>query len=84
MNFATMVKIAMGESIQSSMCYCDYIADLIKKIMSQADEKDLISKVGPIRYDLHPIDGYMVSTKKTIDITDRYGKMYKITIEEVA
>ena len=40
-------------------------------------------QTGPIEIDLHPTGGYMLSTKKTLTITDHNGKMYKVTVEEV-
>ena len=46
--------------------YCDYIADVIKKSLC-ADE-GLVSEVGHIQMDLHPEEGYFVSTKKTIPV----------------
>ena len=61
--------------------YCDLIADRIK------NEIDLRSigdwHTGPVEMDLHPTGGYMLSTKKTLTITDHNGKMYKVTVEEV-
>ena len=36
---------------------------------------------GRVRSDLHPHEGYLLSTKKTIE-AEYLGKKYKITIEE--
>ena len=55
--------------------YCDYIADVIKKSLC-ADE-GLVSEVGHIQMDLHPEEGYFVSTKKTIPVKDVNGENRK-------
>jgi len=38
--------------------------------------------VSNVIMDLHPIDGYFLSTKKTILVEDKNGTQYKITVEE--
>jgi hypothetical protein len=63
------------------MAYCDYIADCIVDVMKEEDQ--LIDYVGPVEMDLHPTEGYMLSTKKSMSIVDSNGKRYKITVEEV-
>ena len=60
--------------------YCDYIADVIKKSLC-ADE-GLVTEVGHIQMDLHPEEGYFVSTKKTIPVKDVNGTSYIVTVEE--
>jgi hypothetical protein len=60
--------------------YCDYIAHLITKI---ADREDILADIGPVRLDLHPRDGYLMSTKKTVMITDRNGRRYRVSVEEI-
>ena len=69
------------------MVYCDYIADRIKGALDlevQAyPETTLVGKVGPVKMDLHPTEGYFQSTMKTIEITDINKKKYKITVEEI-
>jgi hypothetical protein len=32
--------------------------------------------------DLHPEEGYFMSTKKTIEVEDINGKVYLVTVEE--
>lgn len=63
--------------------YCDYIAHEIKAGL-WADPERLLSFVDNVRWDLHPVGGYMLSTKKTIEIMDRNGTHYRVTVEEVA
>ena len=41
----------------------------------------LLKSVGRVQWDLHPEGGYMLSTKKTIDVIDRNGVQYRITVE---
>jgi hypothetical protein len=62
---------------------CEYVAHLIKSNLKDLDTKDskLLSSVGRMEWDIGP-RGEFVSTKKTINVEDRYGKKYKITIEE--
>ena len=69
------------------LAYCDKIAHVIRNSLLQShkfgfDKENHIGLVGPIEMDLHNEKGYFVSTKKTIEVTDMNGKMYKITIEE--
>lgn len=67
------------------LAYCDYIANRIQSLVKReiGDNDTLISDIGNIQLDLHPTQGYMVSTKKTMSITDSNGKAYMVTIEEV-
>lgn len=67
-----------------ALSYCDYIASLISGCLPGVDHQDLLESVGLPKRDLDPEYGYMVSTKKTIQVTDRYGKKYTITVEESA
>mgnify|MGYP003331022429 FL=1 len=68
------------------MAYCDYIAYTLVKPAIGADAESLdglIESVSGVKMDLHKEEGYMLSTKKTIECTDKNGKKYKITIEEI-
>ena len=66
------------------LAYCDYIADRIKKALTDDSSKvsTFVGEVGKIDWDLHPQEGYMLSTKKHITTWDINGKAYSITIEE--
>lgn len=64
------------------LSYCDYIAHTIKNNIISNDKENMLQSTGPIGWDLHPENGHMLSTKKTIMVTDRFGKAYRITIEE--
>ena len=76
-----------------NMAYCDYIAHTILRPALQNDGKDqgplnrldkgVIREVGHVKMDLDPVEGYMDSTTKTIDVVDRNGKKYRITVEEI-
>lgn len=63
--------------------YCDYIADKIKTYLREDSYRDvsLLRYVDKVNWDLHPEDGYMLSTKKTIKMQDKSGKWYKVTVE---
>ena len=62
--------------------YCDYISHLTKKALLEHDQEELIKLVGSIKFDVDA-EGRMVSSKKTIEVTDMQGKNYVITVEEV-
>jgi hypothetical protein len=68
----------------ASLAYCDYIAHLVSKNLKAVDttSEKLLSSVSRPQYDLTP-DGGFKSTKKTIDVEDRFGKKYRVTVEEV-
>jgi hypothetical protein len=69
------------------LAYCDYIADRIKRAL-ELDVREnpiytYVNKVGPIKFDTCPKDGYFLSTKKTLEVIDINGKLYKVTVEEI-
>lgn len=67
------------------MAYCDYIAHTIIKPGLDEDSSSfngLINTVGRVKMDLHK-EGWMQTTKKTIECTDNNGKSYRITVEEI-
>ncbi|MDA9373921.1 hypothetical protein N9R43_00930 [bacterium] len=68
------------------MVYCDYIADRIHRLVSNdiGDNQTMLLNIGKAALDLHPTEGYFVSTKKTMEITDANGKVYVVTVEEKA
>lgn len=63
--------------------YCDYISHLTKKALLDLDQEGLIKMVGPIKFDVDA-EGRMVSSKKTLEVTDTTNKKYLVTVEEVA
>lgn len=72
------------------VAYCDFIAHQISSHlkdvveMSAAEPFSILhgGKVGKTNYDIHPKTGHLVSTKKTIEVTDANGTEYIVTIEE--
>lgn len=66
------------------LAYCDYIADLIATGLMPLDtsREKLIDSVGRVQYDLG-LESEFLSTTKTIDVEDRNGKQYRITIQEL-
>jgi len=64
------------------LVYCDWIADQIKQHFTNDKVENRIAQVSNVVMDLHPIDGYFLSTKKTILVEDKNGTQYKITVEE--
>lgn len=69
------------------IAYCDFIADCIKKALTAAAlvsaPGNLVSAVGHVASDLHPQGGYLLTTTKTIEVKDRNGRVYRVTVEEV-
>jgi len=67
------------------LAYCDYIADVIRKglVGDTATAGSYIRDVGPVKMDLHPTEGYFLSTKKVLTVTDSSGRIYKVTVEEM-
>jgi len=64
------------------LVYCDWIAYQIKQHFTNDKSENKIAQVSNVIMDLHPIDGYFLSTKKTILVEDKNGTQYKITVEE--
>lgn len=64
------------------LAYCDYIAHTISKELKANDSERLLSSVSRPQYDLTE-SGSFASTKKTIEVEDRFGKKYRVTVEEV-
>ena len=60
--------------------FCDYIAHLIKRNLSDADKRDkvLLDTIGSVRFDFDE-EGQMLSTTKFISVVDINGKTYTIT-----
>lgn len=65
------------------LAYCDYIANRIQSDLSLYDSRRILAEVGRVKADLHPEGGYLLTTKKTIEVTDFQGKAYRVTIEEI-
>lgn len=78
----TIVNKFFAQPAFASLAYCDYIAHTISKELKANDSERLLSSVSRPQYDLTPTGSFR-STKKTIDVEDRFGKKYRITVEEV-
>jgi hypothetical protein len=61
--------------------YCDYIAERIADAFRTPDPGGLLGGVGPVQWDLHPEGGYLLSTRKTLEIRGRNGTRYRVTVE---
>lgn len=61
--------------------YCDYIATICRTSLKAFDPEHLLSNVSNPELDMSE-EGYFLSTKKTIHITDVNGRKYKLTVEE--
>jgi hypothetical protein len=78
--FNTMIKMAVQSAVK--LAYCDYIAQTIQKNIKANDTEKFISSVGRVQFDLDE-NGSFRSTKKKIQVEDRQGKKYLITVEEM-
>ena len=67
---------------KSYLVYCDYIANVISKELKVNDTERLLASVSRPKYDLTESGGF-ASTKKTIEVEDRNGTKYRITVEEI-
>ena len=84
-DFQTLDNIVRGffdNLPKAYVVYCDYIAHTIVGNLKANDTEKLIASVGRPQYDLTPEGGFR-STKKVIDVEDRFGTKYRVTVEEV-
>jgi hypothetical protein len=80
---AEVIKVAFADT-RKMLAYCDYIASIIQKNLKAVDttSEKILSSVGSVKYDVS-LEGNFLSTKKTIEVEDRNGKKYLITVEEL-
>lgn len=66
------------------LAYCDYIAKVISTALKLDSVKfdSYVYTVGKTRWDLDE-NGSFVSTKKTLSVVDKNGKIYRVTVEEI-
>jgi len=77
----TIVNQFFDNLPKSYLVYCDYIAHTIVGNLKSNDTERLLASVSRPQYDLTE-SGAFASTKKTIMVSDRNGRNYKITVEE--
>lgn len=66
------------------LAYCDYIAKVISDSLKRDSTKfdSYVDSVGKTRWDLDE-SGAFASTKKTMTVVDKNGKMYRVIVEEI-
>jgi hypothetical protein len=66
------------------LVYCDYIADKVVKTLrtDSYSEDSLLHFVSHAQLDLDE-QGIFQSTKKVVDVQDKNGVRYRVTVEEV-
>jgi hypothetical protein len=69
--------------VASATSYCDKIAATIFDALKARDPDGIIVNVGPVQWDLHPTEGYLLSPQKTLEVTDRNGNRYLVTVEDL-
>jgi hypothetical protein len=80
-----MQTLIRGSSMNSSLSYCDYIAHTVVRPALNVDSEDAggtLSGVSKVHMDLAK-EGWMKTTKRTIEVTDVNGREYRITIEDI-
>jgi hypothetical protein len=77
----TIVNQFFDNLPKSYIAYCDYIAHTIVGNLKSNDTERLLASVSRPQYDLTETGGF-ASTKKTIMVEDRFGKKYRVTVEE--
>jgi hypothetical protein len=78
----TIVNKFFDNLPKSYLVYCDYIANTIVNNLKTNDTERLLASVSKPQYDMTE-SGSFASTKKTINVEDRSGTKYRITVEEV-
>jgi hypothetical protein len=78
----TIVSKFFDNLPKSYVVYCDYIAHTIVNNLKANDTERLLASVSKPQYDLTESGGF-ASTKKTIEVEDRFGTKYRVTVEEV-
>ena len=68
-----------------NLAYCDFIAATISKsLLAEVKQVgSLVKSASHPQMDLHPTEGYFLTTKKTIEVEDCNGKQYRVTVEEI-
>ena len=78
----TIVSRFFNNLPKSYIVYCDYIAHVISKELKANDVEKMLASVSSPKYDLTK-SGEFASTTKTIEVEDRFGTKYRITVEQV-
>jgi len=66
-----------------NLAYCDKIASVIKDALNGPDPDGIVAGCGKVHSDLHPDEGWLQSTKKSMTVMDKNGKFYQVTVEEL-
>lgn len=61
------------------LIYCDLLINTIKSDLAEHG----FFKCSNINYDLHPKEGFLQSTTKTMEVVDDNGRKYMVTVETV-
>ena len=66
------------------LAYCDYIAARIHTLIDRelTDNQTMIESVTQPKMDLHPTEGWFMSTKKVLTVHDVNGKAYVVTVKK--
>lgn len=79
-----MSGLTLGlDKLESCKSYCDRIGAAIFDALKARDPEGIIASCGPVKSDLHPTEGYQLSTKKMLEVTDRNNNRYLVTIQDL-
>jgi hypothetical protein len=63
--------------------YAPYIAGVLMDALKARDPNSIITDCGNVQYDLHERGGYSLSTSKFLEVEDRNGNRYRVTVEDI-
>lgn len=81
-DFVARMAAAPG-IIAASTIYCDKIAAVCLDALKARDPDGIIVSCGPVEWDLHEKHGYSLSADKFLEVEDRNGNCYRVTVEHI-
>lgn len=69
-----------------NIAYCDYLAYTVIYPSLEYDQyrKGIVKELGHVKIDEKTKEGFIPSSTRVIELTDRNDRKYKITIEETS
>lgn len=63
--------------------YTPYIAGTIFDALKDHDPNGIIASADQVKDDLHETGGYFLSSDKFVEVEDRNGNRYRVTVEDI-
>lgn len=70
-------------ALRRSTSYTPYIAGTVFDALKARDPNGIITEAKPYRSHLHPQGGYLLTHRKTLEVSDMNGNRYRVTIEDM-